>query len=103
MSRARVSVRAITREPQASACGDGGPGASEERSARSARAPHGPPGSIEPHRLLALRADGEERDPGVDERCQALDVPTRTRRELARRSRAAEGLPPARQVLVHGR
>src|SRR5207249_12057989 len=44
--RARIRARAITREPQASACGDGGLGASEERSARSARAPHGPPESI---------------------------------------------------------
>src|SRR5439155_20878155 len=44
--RARGSARAITSEPRASACGDGGLGASEERSARSARAPHGPPESI---------------------------------------------------------
>src|SRR5438309_4744353 len=44
--RARGSARAVTSEPHASACGDGGLGASEERSARSARAPHGPPESI---------------------------------------------------------
>src|SRR5204862_8283201 len=39
------SARAIAREPHASACGDGGPGASEARSPRSGRALDGPPGA----------------------------------------------------------
>ena len=43
--RARERARAITPEPHAPACGDGGPGAAEERRPRSGRAPHGPPES----------------------------------------------------------
>jgi len=44
-ARARASAGAISRGPRASASGDGGPGASEERRPRSGRAPDGPPGS----------------------------------------------------------
>src|SRR5262249_50751575 len=40
-------ARANTKEPRAAASGDGGPGASEHRSARSARGAHGPPGGNE--------------------------------------------------------
>ena len=49
-------------EPPASAGGDGGPGASEERSPRSGRAPHGPPGVNE---ARAKRALARPRPPGT--------------------------------------
>src|SRR5262249_8772062 len=73
MPRARPSARAITREPHAIACGDGGPGASEERRPRSGRAPHGPPG-MSKHRTqpFSLEAFSLELSGGATEPTLAL-------------------------------